>query len=254
MGCLRSSVLRRVLRAAFVDQNGLCRGLARRGEHDAPVGQVVRAHVMARRRVVVGELGHRFQHCVVLIDLPVGLSGIRVGLVRIQGQPQREHQLLAVGRRVEVPNVAHALSDRHRDVGLEGARAGLRADVEIAAGGGRDQVADIDIRLRSRGGCRTLDIGQRKIQRAGILGLHAGKTRRMSADAAGAADHDQRREQQCRQFQGTVTEFTRVQSVHVAATCVRSSVQRSSLPCLRGVIELNWSQNRNFVRVASALC
>jgi len=72
----------------------------------------------------------------------------------------------------------------------------------------------------------------------GFLGLRAGKTRRMSADAAGAADHDQRREQQRRQFQGTVTEFTRVQSVHVAATYVRSSVQRSKSALFGGVIEL----------------
>ncbi len=206
--------LRRVLRAALVDQDGLSRRLPGRGKHDAAVGQIVCAHVVPRGGAVVGELGHRLRHRVVLVDFPRRLRDIGIGLVRIQRQTQREHQLLAVGRRVEIAHVAHAHGDRCRHIGLDGAGAGLLADIEIAAGNGGDQVAHVDIRLRSGRRRGAFHVGQRKIQGAGILGLHARESGGMSADSALAADHEQRRQNQRRQFQGTVTRFTCEQSVH----------------------------------------
>ena len=80
IACLRSSVCGRVLRPALIEQDGLRRELPRRGEHDSAVRQIVRADVVARGDVVVGQLGHRLGRRVVLVDLPVRLLEVRIGL------------------------------------------------------------------------------------------------------------------------------------------------------------------------------
>jgi hypothetical protein len=45
-----------VLGTSLIEQNGLGRNLARRGEHDAAVGQIARPDIMSGRDRVIGQL------------------------------------------------------------------------------------------------------------------------------------------------------------------------------------------------------
>ncbi len=62
------------------------------------------------------------------------------------------------------------------------------ADIQIAAGGGGDQVARVDV--RSVEAARALDVGERKIECAGVMGLPPASPGAWPLDAAAAAEHE----------------------------------------------------------------
>ena len=150
----------------------------------------MRADVVTTRRGVVGELRDSFQDRVVLIDLPRGLIDLLGALD--QGEPQREQQFLAVRRHIEIPYVAQAGGDRFGEIHFYAAGARLVADVQVPAGGGCNEVSHIDVCRRRR----TLDVGQRIGERAGILRLRSGESGSVTADAAAASDQREQRKDQ----------------------------------------------------------
>jgi hypothetical protein len=212
MGCLGSS---EKLFVALVDEQRLGGRLACRGKHDAPVRQVVCADVVTRRRRVIGQLRDGLGERIVLVDLPVRLRHVGVGLVRIERQPQRENDLGSVRRDIEITDVALALGDRRRDVGLGAAGAGLRADVQIAAAGGGDEIGGVDV----RGGKRSLDVGDGVRERSGVEGLLAGQARRMAADTAFTGAQCQHRGQTDGDRRQSVTHLSAVEILHQSGSC-----------------------------------
>ena len=119
----------------------------------------MRADVMAGRGAIVGELRDFVCHRIVLIDLPRGLGYIRVLFAGVQGKTQREHELLAVGRNVQIPDIALALSDRLSEVDLRRSGTCLVADIQIPARRGGNQIPSIDVRLGVHRGGGPLHIG-----------------------------------------------------------------------------------------------
>jgi hypothetical protein len=88
-------------------------------------------------------------------------------------------------RNIEVPYVAQARGDRFGEIDFDAAGAGLVADVQVPAGGGRYEVPNIDVLRHGR----SLDVGQGIRERAGILSLRSGEPGGVTADAAAASDH-----------------------------------------------------------------
>ena len=183
---------RLVLRPPFIEQDRLGRELARRGEHDSAVRQIVGAHVMAGRDVVVGKLDDELGRGIVLVDVPVRLCDGGIVLLRIQRQSQRKYQMSPIGRHVQIADVALALGQGRGDVHLGAGCIGLAADIHIAARGGGDQVQHIDVRCGLRRNAwrrRTLDVGEGIVGDAGSQCLAARHSGRMPARGAAASEH-----------------------------------------------------------------
>ena len=132
-GLLPVLVLRLELRLALVEQDRARLALARRGEDDAPVGQIVRGEVVAFLGDDVGRdhAPQRARRHVVLPDVP-GRLVLLVGALD-QGLAHREDDLRAVVRRLDVADVAETAGDLAGDVDLGGGGRGAVAHVEVAA-------------------------------------------------------------------------------------------------------------------------
>ena len=171
----------------------------------------MRAHVVTARNVVRRELSDGIGRGGVLVDLPSRLRGIRVLFVRIQRQAQREHDLRAVRRHVEIAHGPHALGNGLRDVGFHATGARLSAHIEVAAGDRGNEVAYVDV----RGRYGLLDIGKRVVGDAGSQSLATGNSGRMPALGTRAPENDQQRQDDCCESHETVTSFTRTVVVHL---------------------------------------
>ena len=107
-----------VLRPAFIEEDGLRRELARRGEHDASVGEEMGADVMTCGDVIVRQLRDRLGGGVILIDMPVGLLGVIVVERWLSGMRSEKIDLPAIRRDIEVAHRALSIGDREGDVDL----------------------------------------------------------------------------------------------------------------------------------------
>ena len=175
--------LRLVAGLAFVAQDGLRLALARRGEDDAAVGQVVRRDVMAFRgdRVRGDHATQRVGRDVVFPDRP----GRRIFLVLVHRQrsAHREDELPAVDRDVHVLDVVTVgrAGDAFGDVALRRRRRGAVAHPQIRIRRGVAQGAHVVLVRRDR----AFHVGDREIDRARVGGLAAAEIDAAAATAGG---------------------------------------------------------------------
>ena len=193
-------VLRRELRFALIEQDALRLRLARGGEHDAAVGQIVGRDVVDRGRIrVAGGVDDCVQGVArdhVLVDAPRRRHlGI---LVHGERAAHGEHHPGAVGGGVDVLHVpAGAGGEARRDVGLRRTRRGGGALVEIR---GRQRIAQHPQVVLQHGAAAVhrhgaLHIEDGKVDRGRIAYLAVGDVDATAAAAGGERSRERRRQQ-----------------------------------------------------------